>query len=228
MKIGYFGKLPSYGDFIQRNVSPDLVNLWDDWLLQSIENSRQQLTDNWKEKYFNSPIWRFVIGKGVLNDSTITGLLMPSIDKSGRCYPFSIICQTDNQVNPFTLARKLEAMHENCEEFLLTLLEKQRPNLDEISMVLEEIYNEADETLYKSSTLSSSSIENEIVSISENCAIEFNLCNESFLEKIIELNDIKISIWSMNGVNGTNFQKRYFSGMPTVNSYHSFLIGAHD
>ena len=63
MKIGYFGKLPGYGDFIQRNVSPEFVKQWDNWLLKSIESSRTQLGEQWRGSYFNSPIWRFVISQ---------------------------------------------------------------------------------------------------------------------------------------------------------------------
>ena len=125
MKIGFFGKLPSYGDFIQRNVSPSLITIIDLWIIQSIEASRGQLKDNWQQQYFSSPIWRFVISKGLISEHCITGIMMPSVDRSGRCYPLTLICEMNQDVNPFTLARKIDAMHQEAEEFFLSLLDLQ-------------------------------------------------------------------------------------------------------
>lgn len=129
MKIGYFGKLPGYGDFINRNVSPALIKYWDNWILQSIDCSRGQLREHWKLKYFNSPIWRFVVSEGVYSDSSISGIMMPSVDKAGRCFPFIVVCQAESQVNSFIFARKIDELHEHAEEFVLELLEKISPIL---------------------------------------------------------------------------------------------------
>ncbi len=226
MKVGFFGKLPGYGDFIQRNVSPEFINLWDNWLLKSIETSREQLANNWRSSYFNSPIWRFVIGNGALGNTTTTGLMMPSVDKSGRCYPFAVFCQSDEQINPFIFARKTEPYHDNGEEFILSLLEKQRPDLDGISDVLSDIYSEVNESLYKSISSMASSSVMEIASITDIKLDDFGSCNETLLETLLDRQNIDISIWSMSSVVGINSQKRYFSGIPPVDNYYSFLVGA--
>lgn len=226
MKIGFFGKLPGYGDFIQRNVSPDFVNQWDNWLLKSIEASRSQLGDDWRARYFNSPIWRFVIASNVLDGLTTTGLIMPSVDKSGRCYPFTVICQSDAAINPFIFARETDSLHENGEEFVLSLLEKQRPDLDDIGEVLAGIYGEINEPLYKSVNSMPSSSVMEIASLTDVNLEDFGSCNESVLETLLDRQNINISIWSMSGAVGANSQKRYFSGMPPVDNYYSFLVGA--
>ena len=226
MKVGYFGKLPGYGDFVQRNVSPDFINLWDNWLLKSIESSREQLKTNWRTSYFNSPIWRFVLGNGALGKSTTTGLMMPSVDKSGRCYPFTVICQSDEQINPFIFARKTDSFHDNGEEFILSLLEKQRPDLDEISDVLSGIYSEVNEHLYRSAGSMNSSSIMELASVSDIDLDDFGSCNETLLETLLARQNVDISIWSMSGVVGANPQKRYFSGIPPVDNYYSFLVGA--
>ena len=133
MKIGYFGKLPGYGDFIQRNVSPEFVKQWDNWVLKSIESSRVQLGEQWRGKYFNSPIWRFVISHKGLIEESVTGFMMPSVDKSGRCYPFTVVCQAEGLVNPFIFARETEVFHEAAEDFVLSLLDHERPDLEEIA-----------------------------------------------------------------------------------------------
>jgi len=226
MKIGFFGKLPGYGDFIQRNVSPDFINQWDNWLLKSIESSRSHLGDDWRARYFNSPIWRFVIASGSLDDSTTTGLMMPSVDKSGRCYPFTVICQSDVLINPFIFARKTDSFHESAEEFILSLLEKQRPDLDDIGEVLASIYGDVNEPSCKSVSPMTASSVMEIASLSDINLDDFGSCNESLLDILLDRQNIKISIWSMGTAIGANSQKRYFSGMPPIDNYHSFLVGA--
>jgi len=221
MKVGFFGKLPGYGDFIQRNVSPDFTNQWDNWVLKSLESSRQHLHQQWRERYFNSPIWRFVIGNNVLAQPVSTGLVMPSVDQSGRCYPFAIICQTELTVNPFTLARKVDSMHHRCEEFMLSLLEKQRPDLEEIVDVLSDIYAELDEVSCQSKKSINGASVMELATISESNLDDVGASNESVLEAFMTKQQVDISIWSMIGEMS---QTRYFSGMPPVDAYHTFLM----
>lgn len=224
MKVGFFGKLPSYGDFVQRNVSPDFANLWDNWILQSLEVSREQLGEQWRARYFNSPIWSFVIAEGALNGHTTTGLIMPSVDKAGRCYPFTIICQAETSVNPFIMARKIDALHENCEDFILSLLEKQRPDLDEIANVLIGIYADAQEGQYQSVDSMDKSSVMEMAAVTDLNLDCFSSCNETFLKQLLDQQNIKTSIWSMRSAMGLNAQKRYFAGMPPTDNFHSFLV----
>ncbi|NQY36783.1 MAG: type VI secretion system-associated protein TagF [Alteromonadaceae bacterium] len=226
MKIGFFGKLPGYGDFIQRNVSPQLINYWDNWILQSIESSRTQLRDNWQVRYFNSPIWRFVIGNDILSETTITGFMMPSVDKSGRCYPFTVICQADYPVNPFVFARNMDSMHEQAEDFVLGLLEKNSPNLDDINRILNEMYCSAKESFSVGASSVTPSSAMEIGSIADQDVTDFSTCNESFLDSLLKMKQVKTTIWWMSGGVGFIPQKRYFSGMPPTECYQSFLVGA--
>lgn len=226
MKIGYFGKLPGYGDFIQRNVSPEFVKQWDNWILKCIESSRTQLGEQWREKYFNSPIWRFVITQKGLIETPVTGFMMPSVDKSGRSYPFTVICQADSPVNPFVFARKTENFHETAEDFVLSLLENDRPDLDEIATILKDIYKKVETLDFKGATTIATSSVMEISAMSDINNIDFNLSNDTLLEKLLMMQNINISIWSMDGTSGSSAQKRYFSGMPPTDNYYSFLIGA--
>lgn len=226
IKIGYFGKLPGYGDFIQRNVSPEFVKQWDNWLLKSIESSRSQLGEQWRGSYFNSPIWRFVISQKGLIDAPVTGFMMPSVDKSGRCYPFTVICQADCVVNPFVFAKETEAFHESAEDFVLSLLEKDRPDLDEIAIVLDDIYKKVETLTFSGADLASTSSIMEIAAMSDINTLDFGLSNDTLLEKLLMMQNINISIWSMEGISGVGAKKRYFSGMPPTDNYYSFLIGA--
>lgn len=223
MKIGFFGKLPGYGDFVQRNVSPELVEYWDNWILKSLSSSREQLGELWRDKYFNSPIWRFVIKQDSFSQTPVAGFIMASVDRAGRCYPFTVICQAEIDVNPFIFARKLDSIHEVGEDFALSLLENSRPDLDEITNILNEIYQKLQESTCQSASMKSVSSVMELASVTEIDSLNFTVSNESFLKVLMEQNGVNMSIWSMGNTVDSDPKIRYFSGIPPTDSYYSFL-----
>jgi len=90
---GIFGKLPAHGDFIQRNLPPDFVSVWDEWLQHYIAGSQEQIGENWLDIYLTSPIWRFMLSDGAADSSSWVGVMLPSVDKIGRYFPLSIVTQ---------------------------------------------------------------------------------------------------------------------------------------
>jgi type VI secretion system protein ImpM len=224
MKIGFFGKLPGYGDFVQRNVSPEFVKYWDNWVLKSLSSSREQLGESWRNKYFNSPIWRFVISQDEASGTPVAGFIMPSVDKAGRCYPFTVVCQAESEVNPFIVARKIDLIHEVGEDFALSLLENTKPDLDEITNVLSEIYQSLQESNCQSADIKPVTSVMELACVTEIDSLDFTLGNETFLQMLLRNQNVNMSIWSMGNTEDTNPQIRYFSGMPPTDNYYSFLI----
>jgi type VI secretion system protein ImpM len=90
---GWYGKLPSLGDFASRRWAEGLIDPWDHWLAEGLDALRTNDPEGWLEGYLNSPIWRFVIGTGVLGPAQgrpLAGVLMPSVDRVGRYFPLSI------------------------------------------------------------------------------------------------------------------------------------------
>ena len=61
MEVGFFGKLPSHGDFVRRRVADDFVAGWDAWLQSCLAQSRETLGDEWLDTYLTSPVWRFAL-----------------------------------------------------------------------------------------------------------------------------------------------------------------------
>ena len=43
MQVGFFGKLPSHGDFLRRRVSDAFVDAWDAWLRECLTASKTAL-----------------------------------------------------------------------------------------------------------------------------------------------------------------------------------------
>ena len=87
---GFFGKVTSHGDFVARRLPPAFQEAWDNWLQAGIAASRQQLGAAWLEHYLTSPIWRFAMDRGVLDEQAWAGVLMPSVDRVGRHFPLMI------------------------------------------------------------------------------------------------------------------------------------------
>lgn len=87
---GWYGKIPSLGDFASRRLSQQFVSIWDDWLQHAMTASRAALGQGWLDAYMNSPIWRFALLPGVIGDTPWGGIMMPSVDKVGRPFPLTI------------------------------------------------------------------------------------------------------------------------------------------
>jgi len=62
--VGFYGKLPSHGDFLRRRVSDAFVDGWDAWLRECLASSRTALGAQWLDVYLTSPAWRFVCAPG--------------------------------------------------------------------------------------------------------------------------------------------------------------------
>ncbi len=98
--VGFYGKLPANGDFIQRNLPASFINVWDEWLQYYIASSKEKLGEQWLDIYLTSPVWRFVFSEGVIDSYRWAGILIPSVDRVGRYFPFSIASKLQSNINP--------------------------------------------------------------------------------------------------------------------------------
>ena len=72
-QAGWFGKLPSLGDFAQRRLPPEFVQVWDDWLGAELARVRMRHDSGWLQAYLGSPVWRFVLLPGTLTPAPWLG-----------------------------------------------------------------------------------------------------------------------------------------------------------
>ena len=79
-----FGKLPSHGDFVSRNLDPAAREALDGWASAGLEQAREALGEAFEAAHDGAPPWRFVAGPGPLGPSWRAGALAPSIDSAGR------------------------------------------------------------------------------------------------------------------------------------------------
>ncbi|MFJ7797198.1 type VI secretion system-associated protein TagF [Pseudomonas sp. NPDC096950] len=89
-RSGFYGKVASHGDFISRRLSPAFLHTWDQWLQEGLTSSRECLGEQWQATYLCSPIWRFALASGVCGEPAWAGVLMPSVDRVGRCFPLTL------------------------------------------------------------------------------------------------------------------------------------------
>jgi type VI secretion system protein ImpM len=87
---GWYGKLPSLGDFAARRLPVEFVKAWDAWLQEVIPATRAALGEAWLDSYLTMPIWRFVFLPGLVTPSGWAGVLMPSVDRVGRHFPLTV------------------------------------------------------------------------------------------------------------------------------------------
>jgi type VI secretion system protein ImpM len=87
---GWFGKIPSLGDFALRRLPDAFVHRWDRWLQHGLARARSDLGAAWQSTYLVAPIVRFWVGPGVLGPGGWAGLMMPSVDRVGRHFPLTI------------------------------------------------------------------------------------------------------------------------------------------
>jgi type VI secretion system protein ImpM len=87
---GFYGKLPSEGDFVTRRLPWEFTSVWDDWLQQGMQASRNALGAAWLDLYLSAPIWRFQVAPGVCGPIGWRGLFFASVDRVGRYFPLTL------------------------------------------------------------------------------------------------------------------------------------------
>ena len=102
--LGYFGKVPTHGDFVRRGLPKAFLDPWDDWLQTAIGSSKERLSESWLDIYLTSPVWRFALSPGLCGEAVAAGVLMPSVDAVGRYYPMTIAGIFPGVDTPFHVA----------------------------------------------------------------------------------------------------------------------------
>lgn len=90
VSAGFFGKIPTRGDFVRGGLPGDLVRELDAWCQEVLPASRATLGAGWVEAWMEAPIWRFLLAPGTCGAGAAAGLWLPSTDKAGRLFPLLV------------------------------------------------------------------------------------------------------------------------------------------
>lgn len=99
-----YGKLPARADFITRRLPRATLQAWDPWLQACLEQSRLTLGTAWQDLFLTAPPWRLVLPAGVCGQEALLGVLVPSVDAVGRCFPFLVAQEVPAAADPAGLA----------------------------------------------------------------------------------------------------------------------------
>lgn len=122
---GLFGKLPAHGDFIYRDLPTTFINVWDEWLQGYVGSAKEQLGEAWLDVYLTSPIWRFAFSVGVIDENVWAGIMLPSVDRVGRYFPFSIATKLPATTNPTEFLMTRAHWYQAMEDIALQALDGQ-------------------------------------------------------------------------------------------------------
>ncbi len=130
VEVGFYGKLPSHGDFLRRRATDAFVGPWDAWLQQGIAASRSALGDRWLDVYLTSPAWRFVCAAGACGPAPVVGVLVPSIDRVGRYFPLTVVAELPPDVPVVTVVTRTLSFFEAAERLLVDTLAAEEVDFD--------------------------------------------------------------------------------------------------
>jgi type VI secretion system protein ImpM len=129
--VGFYGKLPSHGDFLVRRVLDAFLGAWDPWLQEGLAAVRQALGNRWLDVYLTSPVWRYVCAAGACGPDPVAGIMAPSVDKVGRYFPFTIVAGLPRDLSPVIAATLLDEFFDAAESLVVGTLEAEQVDFDQ-------------------------------------------------------------------------------------------------
>jgi type VI secretion system protein ImpM len=74
---------------VRLGLARSFTDPWDRWLQAVIGGSRQLMGEAWLPAWMEAPVWCFAVPAGLCGPHPVLGVMLPSVDKSGRCFPLT-------------------------------------------------------------------------------------------------------------------------------------------
>ena len=206
---GFFGKLPSHGDFISRRLPPGLLAPWEAWLEAGLQHSRETLGDNWLQTYLSSPIWCFAASPECCGEQPFAGVLMPSLDRVGRYYPLSILAPFDARLPPAEIAAGAADWFARMEEIALSCLGDGFDFAAFDAMVAGNVLPTAERPAAELQVVASAG--------GQSAAIA------TLLGRLLQQRSVRYSLWWTSGSQAIPACCRAFPGLPPAEQFHQLL-----
>lgn len=86
--VGWYGKLPTRGDFVGRGLPRPWLRVWDDWLQQGLAAAGQHLgSARLRERLLAMPPWQCLVLPSGAGQPVWSGVVTPATDRVGRVFP---------------------------------------------------------------------------------------------------------------------------------------------
>lgn len=90
--IGWYGKLPSRGDFVGSGLPRAWLRRWDDWLQQALARAARQLgAAALRERLVAMPAWQLLVPASEAPAPAWSGVVVASADRVGRVFPLLVV-----------------------------------------------------------------------------------------------------------------------------------------
>ncbi|HEX5636709.1 MAG TPA: type VI secretion system-associated protein TagF [Gammaproteobacteria bacterium] len=218
---GLFGKLPAHGDFIHRNLPSDVMNTWDEWLQHYIASSREQMGEAWLNIYLTSPVWRFVFSPGVLDNNSWAGMMIPSVDRVGRYFPFTVLTKLPAKFNPLEFLPQNGAWFDQIENVLIDALETEL-TVDDIMQSIDTFQINVENAYERNQAVSGNS--SQAVKMMSNMDLPQSMYS-FLLDASLRKAHASYSVWSTQG--SERVEPCIFSvqGLPAIDGIPAMLDG---
>jgi type VI secretion system protein ImpM len=161
LTVGWYGKLPSTGDFAGRGLSRDCVQTLDTWLQSGLVQLRLRLPD-WQSFYVSAPCWSFLVPANILAPHPVFGCIAPSADRVGRLFPIVTIGSVGTSAMIQQYLPPRGRFHLQCTDLIELAISRQK-SIEEFDQQLETI--EAELGAVQRSLSQRSNIANDILEI---------------------------------------------------------------
>lgn len=226
--VGFYGKIPSLGDFVSRRLPRQFIEPWDQWLQSSMLASQQILGSDWLAVFLVSPIWRFALSPGICGSSAWAGVVMPSVDRVGRYFPLTLVQAIDEKTIPALFLPESDWFTQ-LEHLALSVLNDDFnfEAFDQVAMAIQ-LDQHLPPLCYKSQSPET------VPGNSGKQVFRFDMDNLNqtpglypiFAQTLLEKLFVTYSFWAGTD---TRLQKSRFlccEGIPSVDAYASFLQGS--
>ena len=218
--LGFYGKLPVYGDFIQKRLPTDFINPWHEWLQSGMVACREKDPDGWMSFYLNCPAWSFVLSAGTCGEQAVAGVTIPSVDRVGRYFNFTMASILPPDTAPAIFAGTYSKWFDGLEDLALSVLEQE---MDQDG--IEDLINTSSAELCMIPTFQSTfsaSAEHARVLSGESAGVT-ELVSQ-MLHKLVDSEYERYGLWWHKGSSQVSAQLVSCAGMPAADVYLGLMM----
>jgi len=220
IELGFYGKLPTYGDFIQKRLPTDFINPWHEWLQAGMMTCRERDPDGWLTFYLNCPAWSFVLAGGICGQQAVAGVTIPSVDRVGRYFNFTMASLLPCDTVPAVFASARSGWLKSLENLAMSVLEEEMDQ-DEIEHVINEL--SAELSSVPDAGFSFDTDEEHARVVSDEPADVSDLLPQ-MLHKLITASHEGYGLWWHQGSSQVSAQLVSCANMPTGNTYLGLMM----